>query len=124
MQKLPVHMYPSYFLIAKISGKYRSVPQIRPPFCNLRLSRKRRGGLYVGCDNFSRDYALPSGYEVNCRWGVGAKCGASPSTRQRDAHDASGRLKSFSVEVRVTIFSMAGNFAWFRNLCSYMLLLK
>ena len=23
-------------------------------------STKRRGGLYAGCDNFSRDYALPS----------------------------------------------------------------
>ena len=75
--------------------KYRSVPQIRPHFCNLSLSTKRRGGLYAGCDNFSRDYALPSGH---CRWGVGAKCGASPSARQRDAHDASGRLTSFSVE--------------------------
>ena len=26
---------------------YRSVPQIRPPFCNLSLSTKRRGGLYA-----------------------------------------------------------------------------
>ena len=40
---------------------YRSVPQIHPPFCNLSLSTKRRGGLYAGCDIFSRDYALPSG---------------------------------------------------------------
>ena len=32
-----------------------------PPFCNLSLSTKRRGGgLNAGCDNFSRDYALPS----------------------------------------------------------------
>ena len=38
---------------------YRSVPQIRPPFCNLNLSTKRKGGLYAGCDIFSRDYALP-----------------------------------------------------------------
>ena len=38
---------------------YRSVPQIRPPFCNLSLSTKRRGGLYAGCDIFSRDYAPP-----------------------------------------------------------------
>ena len=36
---------------------YRSVPQIRPPFCNLSLSTKRRGGLCAGCDDFSRDYA-------------------------------------------------------------------
>ena len=44
--------------------KYRSVPQIRPPplppFSNLGLSTKRRRGLYVGCNNFSCDYALPS----------------------------------------------------------------
>ena len=42
---------------------YRSVPQIRPPFCNLCLSTKRRGGggggLYAGCADFSRDYAPP-----------------------------------------------------------------
>ena len=38
---------------------YRSVPQIRPPFCNLGLSTKRRGGLYAGCNDFSRDYAPP-----------------------------------------------------------------
>ena len=24
-----------------------------PPFCNLSLSTKRRGGLYTGCDNFN-----------------------------------------------------------------------
>ena len=41
------------------NSKYRSVPQIRPPFCNLSLSTKRRGGLYAGCDDFSRDYAPP-----------------------------------------------------------------
>ena len=40
-------------------GTYRSVPQIRPPFCNLSLSTKRRGGLYAGCADFSRDYAPP-----------------------------------------------------------------
>ena len=64
---------------------YHSVPQIRTPFCNLNLSTKRRGGLYAGCDNFSPDYALPSGHEVYCRWGVGAKRGASPSAKRRDA---------------------------------------
>ena len=64
---------------------YRSVPQIRPPFCNLSLSTKRRGGLYTGCDNFSRDYALPSGHQVYCRWGVRAKRGVSPSAKRRDA---------------------------------------
>ena len=55
---------------------YRSVPQIRPPFCNLSLSTKRRGGLYTGCDDFSRDYALPSSTGKawpHCQWGVGAK---------------------------------------------------
>ena len=40
---------------------YRSVPQIRPPLCNLSLNTKRREGLYVGCDIFSRDYTLPTG---------------------------------------------------------------
>ena len=39
---------------------YRSVPQIRPPSRNLSLSTKRRGGLYAGCEDFSRDYAPPS----------------------------------------------------------------
>ena len=43
--------------------QYRTMPQIRSPFCNLCLSTKHRGGgmggLYAGCDNFSRDYALP-----------------------------------------------------------------
>ena len=34
----------------------------------------------------------------HCRWGMGTKLGASPSARQRDAHDASGRLTSFSVK--------------------------
>ena len=56
---------------------YRSVPQIRPPFCNLSLSTKRREGLYTGCDDFSRDYAPPtSGTDKarpHCRWGMRAK---------------------------------------------------
>ena len=33
------------------------------PLCNLSLSTKRRGGLYVGCDIFSRDYAPPASIE-------------------------------------------------------------
>ena len=39
---------------------YRSVPQIRPPFCKLSLSTKRRGGggLCAGCDILSHDYAI------------------------------------------------------------------
>ena len=59
---------------------YRSVLQIRPPpLCNLSLSTKRRGGaLYAGCDNFSRDYALPSGHEVI----VGGGWGLSTGPRQ------------------------------------------
>ena len=66
---------------------YCSVAQIRPPFCNLSLS------TYVGCDNFSRNYALPSGKAwSHCRWGVGAKHEAERCS------DASGRLTSFSVE--------------------------
>ena len=40
---------------------YRSVPQIRPPFY---LSTKCRGGLYAGCNIFSRDYALLKGEEA------------------------------------------------------------
>ena len=40
----------------------RSIPQIRPSFCNLRLSTKCRGrGLYARCDIFSCNYVLPSG---------------------------------------------------------------
>ena len=82
---------------------YCSVPQIRPPFCNLSLNTKHGGGLYAGCDNFSYDYALPSNKAnsiVICRWGVEAKREASPNARRRDAPDASGRLTSFSVEGR------------------------
>ena len=46
-------------------------------------------GLYTGWDNFSRDYALPSGHEVIVVGGVATKRGASLSARQRDAHDTS-----------------------------------
>ena len=36
-----------------------------PPFATLALVQKvGGGGLYAGCDNFSRDYALPSRHEV------------------------------------------------------------
>ena len=37
---------------------------------------------------------------VICRWGVEAKREASPNARWRDAHDATGRLTSFSIEGR------------------------
>ena len=44
--------------VTEMSTRYHSVPQIRPPpFCNLSLSTKCRGGLYTGCDDFSHDYA-------------------------------------------------------------------
>ena len=43
-----------------LKAKYRSVPQICPPFCNLRLSTKRRGGLIRGMQQFlSRLRPLP-----------------------------------------------------------------
>ena len=42
---------------------------------NLSLSTKRRGGLYAGCDNFSCDYALPSGHEVIVSGGWGLSVG-------------------------------------------------
>ena len=73
---------------------YSSVLQISPPFWNLSLSTKPRGGLYAGCDNFSCDYALTSGKPWSHCWWWG------PSARRRDAPDASGRLMSFSVEGR------------------------
>ena len=46
----PPHMV-NYYTV--VSCKYA------PDFCNLSLSTKRRGGLYAGCDDFSRDYAPP-----------------------------------------------------------------
>ena len=57
---------------------YRSVPQIRPPppLWNLSLSTKHRGGLYMGCDNFSRDYAPPpSEHEVIVSGGLEPSAG-------------------------------------------------
>ena len=74
---------------------YRSVPQIRPPFCNLSLSTKHRGGLYAECDDFSRDYAL---LPVPVKHDLIVSGGWGPNARRRDAPDASGRLVSFSVE--------------------------
>ena len=69
---------------------YRSVPQIRPPFCNFSFSTKRRGGLYAGCDNFSRDYALPSDEHkasrsaMPCaRWGAGQAQGVAEREAER-----------------------------------------
>ena len=62
---------------------YRSVPKIRPPFCNLSLSTKCRGGLFAGCDNFSRDYTLPSDKAWPHLSFVGG--GWKPSARSRRA---------------------------------------
>jgi len=42
----------------------------------LSLSTKRKGGLYAGCDNFSRDYSLLSDKaspHCHCWWGVEVK---------------------------------------------------
>ena len=68
-----------------------------PPFATLALIQTTGGGgggaLYAGCDNFSRNYTLPSGKHdliVGGGWEL--------STRQRDAPDVSSRLKSFSVK--------------------------
>ena len=49
-----------------IIREYRSVPQIPPPFCNLSFSTNAGGGgLYAGCNNFSRDYTfLPIKHET------------------------------------------------------------
>ena len=46
--------------------RYSSVPHIRPLFCNLSASRKRRGGLYAGSENLSREYAPSSGATPRC----------------------------------------------------------
>ena len=46
--------------------KYRSVPHIRSPFCNLSASRKRRGGLYAGSDILSHEYAPSSSATPRC----------------------------------------------------------
>ena len=43
-----------------VSRKYAPPPP-PPTFCNLSLSTRPRMGLHVGCDDFFRDYALPSG---------------------------------------------------------------
>jgi len=45
---------------------YRSVPHIRPPFCNLSTSRKHRGGLYAGSDILSHKYTPSSGATPRC----------------------------------------------------------
>ena len=43
-----------------------------PPFATLALVQNTGGGLYVGCDNFSHDYALPSDKAwLHCHLSVG-----------------------------------------------------
>ena len=62
-----------------------------PAFRNLSLSTKCRvgggggGRLYAGCDNFSRDYALPSGHEVIVGGGWRPSVGRRPSMGHRRA---------------------------------------
>ena len=62
----------------RLSLCFRSVVVSRkyaPPFATLALV-KCSGGLYAGCDNFSRDYALPSGHEVIVGEGWGPSAGS------------------------------------------------
>ena len=61
----PVYMYLQYGMYSHAHkymwaySYYRSVPQMRPPFVT--LASVQNEGLYAGCDDFSRDYALPTG---------------------------------------------------------------
>ena len=57
-------------VVPVVSRKYAP-----PPFRNLSLSTKRREGLYAGCDNFSHNYALPSGHEAIVSGGWGPSMG-------------------------------------------------
>ena len=67
-----------------------------PPFCNLSLSTKHRGGLIRGMRQFLSQLCPPSDKAwLHCYLSVG---GWRPSARRRDAPDTSGRLTSFSVE--------------------------
>ena len=62
---------------------YRSVPQIRAPLFATLVSVQNAGGLYVGRDDFSRDYARPSGTCIKYDLIVGG--GWGPSARYRRA---------------------------------------
>ena len=69
---------------------YHSVPQIRPPLCNLSLSTKCRGGgggVYAGCEYFSRDYNPQPPLPVKHDLIVGGGGGGSKA-RQRDASES------------------------------------
>ena len=86
---------------------YRSVLQIRPPFSNLSLSTKCRGGAktWDAIISLAITPSLPMSTRprVQRRLVLGggqAKHKALPNARRRDAPDASGRLTSFSVEGR------------------------
>ena len=71
-----------------------------PSFATLALVQNAGGGgggAYTGDATISF-VITPSLPGMKSLVGVGAKRGASPSARRRNAHDASGRLTSFSVE--------------------------
>ena len=52
---LNINFLIAYHNITVVTRKYA------PPFCNLSLSTKRRGGLYAGCDTLPRDREMFSG---------------------------------------------------------------
>ena len=67
----PTHSVRKYGFFSEPIGRdkwrstatYRSVPHIRPPFCNLSASRKR--GLYAGSDILSCEYVPSSGARLD-----------------------------------------------------------
>ena len=61
-----VYQFRDEYTIAResTSNSYRSVPQIRPPFCNLSLSTKRRGGAYTRDATISLAITPPSPFPV------------------------------------------------------------
>ena len=74
---------------------YRTVPQIRPHFCNLSLSTKRRGAACMRDATIS--LAITPSLPVKNDLIVIFSGGWGLSVRWRDAPDASSRLMSFSV---------------------------
>ena len=60
---------------------YSSVPQIHPPFCNLSLSTKRRGGLYPG---YARDKNTSAGLCAKNAGGAYARGGGGGGAYLRD----------------------------------------
>ena len=76
---------------------YRSVPQMRPPFATLALVQNAGGAYTRDATIFlAITPSLPIKHDPNVIVGGGWR----PSTRRRDAPNASGRLTSFSVEER------------------------